>query len=235
MRLSIIIPAHNEEEVIAHTIEDIKQAIPFDNYEIIVVNDHSSDNTKKIIMKAAQSCPELKIVDNNMGRGFADALRMGISVASGELLIPVMADLCDDLNDIKVMVERAEDGYDIICGSRYMPKGKKINGPMIQNFFSRFVGISLGAIIRIPTHDISNSYKCYRRRLLEGLQTRTWSFAFSMEITLCAYFIGAKITEIPTSWRGRSMGKSKFYIFKVAPDYIRLYIWAIIRSLKLVR
>ena len=199
-------------------------------YAIIVVNDHSTDKTAEVVRGLMKRYGNLRLVDNDTGRGFADALRKGFSMANTEFVIPVMADLCDDPETINVMENMSTKGFDIICGSRYMKGGSKSGGPFLQSCFSRFVGVSLHHLIRIPTVDISNSFKCYRTELIRNLRTKSRAFEFSMELTLTAYFSRAKITEVPTAWKGRDKGKSKFYITKVAWRYLRLYLWAIAKT-----
>lgn len=230
MKITLVIPAHNEEEIIADTIKSIEKEVGLD-YEIIVVNDHSSDSTTAIIKGLMQHYSNLKLIDNDLGRGFAAALKKGFNMAKSDLIIPVMADLCDDPKTIHGMYNKAMDGFDVVCGSRYMRKANKIGGPLLQSFFSRLVGRSLKYLIGIPTSDVSNSFKCYRKSLLDRIRIATHGFEISMEITLKAYFSDAKITEVPTVWKGRFMGKSKFYLFKAAPKYITLYLWAIFKKM----
>lgn len=229
MKLAIVIPVHNEEEIIAATVKKIEGELSLD-YQIIVVNDHSTDRTVSVVKELMKEYDNLRLVDNDMGRGFGDALRKGFSVADSEVVIPMMADLCDDPQTIVDMHNKSLDGFDLVSGSRYMTGGVKRGGPRLQSFFSRFVGRSLKYLIGIPTSDVSNSFKCYRKELLNSVQTSEKSFAISMEITLKAYFSGARITEVPTVWKGREVGKSKFYLFRVAPDYIKLYCWAIFKK-----
>lgn len=226
MRLSLIIPAHNEEEVISRTIEQIERILDFD-YEIVVINDHSTDGTEAVVNKLKEIYKNINIVNNDTGKGFADALRKGFSAANSDFVIPVMADLCDDPKTIKQMYDLAIQGYDIVCGSRYMKGGEKSGGPLIQSFFSRFAGISLMYILGVPTRDISNSFKCYSKKVLDLAKTESRGFEISMELTLKAFFLGFKITEIPTVWKGRCIGKSKFYLLKVIPLYSKIYFWAL--------
>jgi len=226
MTITLVIPAHNEEGIIAHTIKSIEGQLNLD-YQIVVVNDHSVDNTAIVVQGLMKQYSNLRLVDNDTPRGFANALKKGFSVSNSDLIIPVMADLCDDPRTIRDMYAKSLEGFDIVCGSRYMSGGTKNGGPFLQSLFSRFVGCSLRYLTGIPTFDASNSFKCYRRNVLNSVKLQSQGFEISMEITLKAYFSGFKITEIPTSWTGRSIGKSKFYLFKVAPGYIRLYLWAI--------
>ncbi len=226
MKITLVIPAHNEEEVIAHTINSIEEKLNLD-YEIVVVNDHSVDNTGIVVKGLMKQYPNLRLVENDMERGFASALKKGFSVANSDFIIPVMADLCDDPLTIYDMYRKALKGFDVVCGSRYMKGGAKTGGPLIQSTFSRVVGWSLKYLIGIPTFDVSNSFKCYRKNVLDSLEFQSKGFEISMEITLKAYSSGFTITEVPTAWKGRFIGKSKFYLFKVAPGYIELYLWAV--------
>lgn len=228
MKIDIVIPAHNERNVIADTIKGIEGALNLE-YRIIVVNDYSTDNTSAIVKSLMKDYPNLEFVENDRERGFAGALRKGFAVSTSDLVIPVMADSCDDPGTITEMYKKSLEGFDIVCGSRYMEGGRKLGGPMLQSFFSRFVGCSLRYLIGIPTRDVSNSFKCYRRDVLK-IPTQSDKFDISMEITLKAFFAGYKITEVPTTWKARYIGNSKFYLFKVAPGYIKLYLWAIFKK-----
>lgn len=224
--LSIVIPARNEEENIEETIKNIIPYINPQETEIIVVNDHSEDRTKEKVENLCKEYPFVKIIDNLNEPGFANALKTGFRNAKGEFVLPVMADGCDLPETIKKMVKKAKEGYDLICGSRYTEGGKRIGGPKIQGFFSKFVGITLNFLIKIPTKDCANAFKMYRREILNSLDLKEKGFAISMEACLKFYFKNYKICEIPTVWYGRKKGKSKFKLTKTFP-YIKLYFWAI--------
>ena len=131
MKLSLVIPAYNEEENIAETISAIEGALDFD-YEIIVINDHSQDTTGAIVSNLMKRYTNVRLIDNDGARGFANTLRKGFSCARGELIIPVMADLCDDVVTIKAMVQKISEGFDVVCGSRYMQDGLRLGGSKIK-------------------------------------------------------------------------------------------------------
>ena len=138
-----------------------------------------------------------------------------------------MADLCDDPFTIKEMYKKINNGYDVVCGSRYMPEGSRIGGPKLKAFFSRFVGVSLHYLIRIPTRDIANAFKLYRKNIFDKIEIKSNGFEVSMEMPLRAYFKGYSITEVPTVWQERKSGKSHFKIIRLAPRYFKWYIWAL--------
>lgn len=226
MTLSVVIPARNEEDNIEETLLSLKNYLRPGESEIIVVNDHSTDATERVVRKVMEKSSIVKLVENKKHPGFANALATGFENASGAFVLPIMADSCDDPQTIQDMLSKLKDGYDLICGSRYMKGGGKAGGPKIQGFFSWFVGKSLHFLINIPTSDVSNAYKMYRKSILDTLTLKEKGFAVSMEATLKFYFTGAGITEVPTIWYGRKKGESKFKLSKTFP-YVRLYLNAI--------
>jgi len=228
--LTIVIPARNEEENIEYTIDSIIPFIDRNSTEIIVVNDHSSDRTEEIVKTILKKEPIVKLVSNVDEPGFANALKTGFRHAKGEFVLPVMADGCDHAETISLMLDKARDGYKIVCGCRYMKNGGKEGGPRLQGFFSKFVCLSLYYLIKIPTKDASNAFKLYKRDILQKLHLKEKGFAISMEITLKSFFKGYEICDVPTFWSGRKKGKSKFKLSKTFP-YVRLYLWALVKAM----
>ncbi len=228
MDLSIIIPAKNEEENIEKTITAITKVLDNIKAEIIVVNDHSTDKTEEVVKNISQKIPYVRIIKNEKNPGFENALFSGFENAKGKFVLPIMADESDEPATIPVMLEKAQKGYDMVCGSRYMKNGGKSGGPKLQGFFSAFVGKSLHYLIRIPTRDISNAFKMYRKNALDKIELKEKGFAVSMEAALKLYFSGYRLTEVPTIWYGRKKGKSKFKLTRTFP-YIKLYSGAIIK------
>ncbi|MCM8829951.1 MAG: glycosyltransferase family 2 protein [Candidatus Omnitrophica bacterium] len=224
--LSIIIPARDEEDNIGETIKNILPYITPENTEILVVNDHSKDNTIEIVKNLEKHYSFIKLIDNTGEPGFANTLREGFKSAKGEFVLPVMADSCDTPETIPLMVEKAKQGYDLICGSRYVKGGKRVGGPLVQGFFSRFVGITLHILTGIPTRDVANAFKMYRKEKLLSINFEEKGFALSMEICVKFFIKGYKICDVPTIWYGRRKGKSKFKLSKTLP-YIRLYLWTL--------
>ena len=94
-------------------------------------------------------------------------------------------------------------------------------------------GWSLRYLLGVPTHDIANAFKIYRKKVIDSITINAKSFEISMEIPVKAYLQGFKITEVPTVWKERSKGKSNFKIFKLIPGYARLYFWALLNRLRL--
>ncbi len=232
--VNIVIPARNEEEVIVKTLKDLenKLNVPF---RIFVVNDKSTDNTEKVVRNYIKRHKKVSIVNNSTGTsGFGKALSLGFSKVKKGYVVFVMADLCDDPKTINKMFRKIEEGWDIVCGSRYMKGGKKKdNDNKFQGFMSYLVNLTLHIFCNIPTRDTSNAFKMYRKEVLDSVTFNPESgVEESMEILGQAYFNGAKIMEVPTIWTGRKFGKSKFKILKRTPRYWRIYKWILINKLR---
>jgi len=224
-KLYIVIPALNEEGTIEQTLSVVTEASADIPSEIIVVNDHSTDRTGEIVDAFAAERGNVRRVDNPGPGGFCNALRVGYEAAGDGVIVTMMADLCDDPATLVPMYEMIVDSYDVVCGSRYMPGGGKENEEnWLKGLLSRWVGLSLRRLAGIPTHDVTNAFKMYRGDLLKSTTIEEPGFASSMELTVKAYLKGARIGEVPTIWRGRTAGKSKFSMIKGIRPYIRWYI-----------
>lgn len=234
--VTIVIPARKEEANIEKTLGDIERSV-MTPHRVLVVNDRVSktDETAKVVTRFAQTHKNVSsVVLNRIGKktpGFGVAIACGIRLAETAFVVVVMADACDDVQDIDRMVAIARGGFDVVCASRYMAGGKKIGGPILQGLFSRLVNIFLRLVIGVPTWDASNAFKLYKRTFLKKLSIApTMGVEASLHLFLQAYFDGAKITEVPTIWRGRTAGKSTFAIGHRALPYARLIWWALKRK-----
>ncbi|MFA6129531.1 MAG: glycosyltransferase family 2 protein [Candidatus Omnitrophota bacterium] len=230
MKLSIVIPAHNEEENIGQVIEQVEERVklPFD---LIVVNDHSADRTAEIVSGLARKFNNIILVENKLAGGFANAIKTGLVSVKTEIVVPLMGDLCDDLGTIPLMFEKIKEGFDVVCGARYIKGGGRIGGSRIKGFFSFFVGRTMSMFIGIPTRDIANAFKMYHKKVIDSINIESTGFEVSMELAVKAYFKGFRITEVPTVWREREKGKSNFKMFNLTPNYSKWYLWAIGKKL----
>jgi hypothetical protein len=131
------------------------------------------------------------------------------------------------------MFDKINQGYDVVCGSRYMKGGKQVGGPIIKGLLSRIAGRSLHLITGTPTHDITNSFKMYRRAVLDDMKIESrGGFEIGMEIVIKAFLKGYKITEVPSTWRDRTAGKSRFKLLRWLPRYMRWYVFAVRERLR---
>lgn len=236
MPLTIIIPARHEEKIVTRMLDDLETHVKTP-HRIIVVNDSDpADLTAGVVLHYIKNRPNIRLIHRFAypKPTFATALALGFKAATRGVVLPVMADRCDDAKSIDKMYQKLLQGGDIVCGSRYMSGGRKIGGPIIQSLFSKFVCLSLKSITGVPTHDISNSFKMYKTSILEDIPIdKTSGVEISMKITLTAYFTGAKITEVPTTWMARTANESKFNLVERVPRYVYIYLWALCRRLGL--
>ena len=227
MTVSIVIPAHNEEEAIERTLRGLLEHVKTP-HEIIVVADHCSDSTEEIVQRVAAEHPQIRLLRNERSGSFGNALITGFEAATGDAIVAVMADLCDDPTTIDRMVQAMEERHvDIVCASRYMTGGKKIGGPIIQNILSRFVSLAMHIHTRIPTTDVANAYKMYKTEVLRSLDydIPDCGTEYSMALLMRAYRKGFTMTDIPTTWTWREARpgiKQELRIFKRAKKYWRV-------------
>ncbi len=226
MKLTVVVPARNEEENISQVISSIEDRLNFP-FELVVVNDHSLDTTARIVLDLAKKYGNISLVENNLPAGFANALKTGLGSVKTEVVVLVMGDLCDDLGTIPLMFDKIKEGFDLVCGSRYIKGGGRIGGSKVKGFFSFFVGRTISMFTGIPARDVANAFKMYRKEVIESINIESTGFEVSMELALKAYFNGFKITEVPTVWREREKGKSSFKMFNLTPNYSRWYLWAV--------
>lgn len=229
--LDIVVPVYNEEQGILKLFHEIKEEIRTQK-RVLVVYDFEEDTTVPVVKENKDSYPfEIVLVKNDIGRGAINAIKVGMKTATNEMVLVMMADSSDKLDVVDTMCQRMQEGYDLVCGSRYMKGGKQNGGPFLKGLFSRTAGISLHILTRIPTHDVTNSFKLYRRNMLRNIYIEsTGGFEIGLEITVKAYAAGYKITEVPSEWFDREEGESNFHMWRWMPHYLHWYFWCIRKS-----
>jgi dolichol-phosphate mannosyltransferase len=233
--LQISIPVYNEPDNITGVLEEIaaKVSVP---YRINVIYDFDEDTTIPVVNKyiTDRQAQNIRLVKNFYSRGVLNAIKTGFETALDGAVLVVMADSSDDLAVVNSMYERINQGYDIVCGSRYMKGGKQIGGPRFKGFLSRAAGVSLHWFTGIPTHDPTNSFKMYSKSGLKDLTIESdGGFEIGIEIVVKSFLKGHKITEVPSIWRDRTAGESRFKLRKWLPKYIHWYSYAVKGRLKI--
>ncbi len=224
--LGIIIPVYNEAENIRGTLDAIEERITT-LHRIYVVYDFDEDSTLPVVREFLKKGVDIELIKNPL-RGVVNAIRIGLQEAEEDYLLVTMADLSDDYAVVDSMCELMAKGFDIVCGSRYMKGGRQVDGPLIKKTISRIAGLSLRYVAGLPTHDATNSFKLYRKNLLDSIEIESdGGFEIGMEIVIKAHFAGFKVTEVPCVWTDRQKGRSRFKIIKWTPKYLRWYFYAI--------
>ncbi len=226
--LDIIIPIYNEQDNIERVLNQIKEHVKTP-YLITVVLQDKNDPTIEILKPLQKKMKNLHIIFTKNGVGMLKALKEGFANTKAPIITIMMGDLSDDAEDIDKMIAKINKGYDLVCASRYYKNGKRIGGPIIKGFLSYLACISLNAVIKLPTHDATNAFKTFKRSLLDEIVIESHEgFEMPIELTVKAFHKHKKITEIPTIWRDRESGKSKFTLWHNMPLYLRWYMYGII-------
>jgi len=225
--LSLIVPVFNEADNFPRLVEEVERLVP-QPFMLYMMYDFDGDTTVPVARELAATRPWLRPTRNEIGRGAVNALKAGFqTVGQGPALV-VMADLSDDLTCVPRLLELYRQGYQIVCPSRYMHGGQQIGGPAFKRFLSRCAGVSLHWFAGLPTHDATNNFRLYDAALVNDLGIESsGGFELALELTAKAFRRGVKITEIPTTWRDRTAGESRFQLRKWLPKYFRWYWYAL--------
>ena len=226
--LHIVIPVYNEGDNIAKTLRAVRTHVKTPHV-VDIIYDFDQDNTLAVVQREKQE--NIRLIKNKFGQGALNAIKTGFDSANGDAIVVVMADLSDRMELIDKMYEKVCQGYHLVCGSRYMRGGKQTGGPLLKRWLSRIAGVSLYYLTGIPTKDVTNSFKMYTKELLNHIEIESrGGFEVGMEITVKAFKNGFKITELPSVWRGRKYGESRFRLTAWLPRYLHWYLYALIRK-----
>jgi dolichol-phosphate mannosyltransferase len=207
------------------------QAAVHERHEILIVYDFPEDTTLPVIAGMDPPCADLRLVHNTLGRGVLNALKAGFQASSGDVVIVTMADRSDEPQTVEPMARLVRSGFDVVAASRYMRGGRQEGGPFVKQLLSRLAGVSLYYVAGLPVHDATNNYRAYSRRVVEQIPIEgKVSFAVAMELTLKAHWRGWKVAEVPTTWRDRTAGQSRFRLWAWLPHYLVWYFRAITRA-----
>lgn len=215
-KISIIIPAHNEEDNIQNLVGTLvpvlEEHAETQDFELVFVDDNSTDMTPKIIDGLAKKDLRIKAVHRTGTPGFGNAIKTGFKNATGDVVIPLMADLSDDPYDIPKLVGKIEEGYDIAYGSRFCDGGSTDGYPPTKMLANRVFNNLVRLLFGIRHKDITNAFKAYRREVLDSIGIDNLAangFDLTVEIPLKAHILGFSSAEVPVSWHGRKRGEAK--------------------------
>jgi dolichol-phosphate mannosyltransferase len=234
IKLSIVIPAYNEEGSISETINVLYNTLNKYkiNHEIIVINDNSSDNTENILIQLKSSIQTLTYFTNNGLNGFGYAVRLGLEKFTGDCVAIVMADLSDDPVDLVRFYHRMiEDDVDCVFGSRFIKGGKLIDYPIHKYFVNRLANNIIRLVIGIKYNDATNAFKLYKRSTIEGIKPfLAPHFNLTIELSLKSIVRGYSYSVIPNSWRNRKEGVSKLKIKEMGSRYFFILMYCFIEK-----
>ncbi|MDQ6879032.1 MAG: glycosyltransferase [Candidatus Dormibacteraeota bacterium] len=222
--LSVVVPVYNEGENVVPTLRGIVERSRIRPLEVLVVHDFDEDTTVAVVNRLKAEIPALRLHRNTIGRGVLNAIKSGLAAARAPYVLVTMGDGSDDAGDIDSMYELARGGADVVAGSRYMRGGRQLGGPLLKRTMSRTAGLSLHWLAGIPVHDATSNFRMYSRRFLNRVTIEsTGGFELGIELTVKAHLLGMQVAEVPTTWRDRTEGESRFQLRQWLPRYLRWY------------
>jgi dolichol-phosphate mannosyltransferase len=228
MKLSVVIPAHDEHESIGATVEALSselgiQEIP---YEILVVDDHSSDGTGEVVGAIAERDPGVRCVRSPRSPGFGQAVRAGLDEYSGDAVAIVMADLSDSPQDLVRYYRVLEEGFDCAFGSRFVRGGQVHDYPKAKLILNRLVNLGIRMLFRHGYNDTTNAFKAYRREAIDHIQPLLSNhFNLTVEMPLKAIVRGHSYAVVPISWSNRAYGVSKLKLQEMGSRYLFIVLY----------
>ncbi len=230
MKLSVVIPAHNEEGCIEQTVLGLYAALNEHeiDHEIVVVNDHSTDQTAAILAGLKQVL-SLRVVDNTPPNGFGFAVRKGLESFQGDAVAIYMADASDSPEDLIRFFRTLQiDKVDCVFGSRFMKNSRVVDYPYFKLLLNRSANLFIQILFGLRYNDVTNAFKLYRKHVIVGLQPLlSHHFNLTVELPLKAIIRGYRYSVVPNSWVNRKSGVSKLKIKEMGSRYlfIVLYCW----------
>jgi dolichol-phosphate mannosyltransferase len=224
MKLSVVIPAYNEEKNIGKCIEEVR-AVVRDKYhiayEIVVVNDNSQDHTEDVVRGYMKDDPHIRIVRRTPPGGFGRAVRSGLEAVSGDVVVIYMADLSDDPEDVVAYYKKINEGYDCVFGSRFMKGAKVVNYPKVKLVANRIVNKCIQWMFWTKFNDLTNAFKAYRTEVIRDCGPyRASHFNITIEMSLGALIRRYHIIQIPINWYGRTWGSSNLRLGQMGRRYL---------------
>ncbi|MBT3939720.1 MAG: glycosyltransferase family 2 protein [Pelagibacterales bacterium] len=206
--ISIVIPIYNEEANIEKLTESILTALSDIEYEVLFINDGSTDNSEKEIQEKIKSNSHIKLINLRRNYGQTAAMQAGFDHSKGNIVIPMDGDLQNDPKDIPMLIEKINEGYDVVSGWRKIRSDKKFT----RIIPSKIANMLISKISGIHLHDYGCTLKAYRKDILNDIKLYGEMHRF---IPIYASWEGAKVTEVAVHHHPRTAGKTKYGLSRI--------------------
>lgn len=234
MKLSIVLPAYNEEGSIIETLTILYSKMNEENidHEILVVNDNSKDNTLKLLTSIKEKIPTLVVHTNPGPNGFGYAIRYGLERFQGDCVAIMMADLSDDPSDLVLFYRRLCVGdVDCVFGSRFIKGGKLVDYPFVKLIINRIANLIIQISIGIKYNDATNAFKLYKKEVINGISPLLAPhFNLTIELSLKSIIRGYTYDVIPNKWYNRKEGVSKLKIKEMGSRYFFILMYCFVEK-----
>jgi dolichol-phosphate mannosyltransferase len=234
VKLSVLIPAHNEAASISPTIQALfteldREAI---EHEILVVNDHSTDRTEAVLQDLVKNIPTLRYLNNSNASGLGLAVHKGLEAFTGDAVAMYMADGSDDPKDLtRFFRTMEENNIDCVFGTRFSKESRIVGYPWLKMILNRCGNGFIRVLFGLRYNDITNAFKLYRRHVIQGLQPIiSHHYNLTVELPLKAIVRGYSYSIVPNSWTERRQGVSKLKIKEMGSRYMFIIIYCFIEK-----
>ncbi len=219
--ISIIVPVFNESESIGLLLDEVINVMSSHkfNFELIVVNDGSKDNTHQVLKQLTLKIKELSVISLRKNYGQTAAMSAGFDNSKGDIVITLDGDLQNDPNDIPLLISEINNGFDLVCGWRFDRKDKLINRKIPSKIANKLIAHVTG----LKLHDYGCSLKAFKKEIIEDIKLYGELHRF---LPVLASIEGARIKEIKVNHRSRKYGSSKYGIdrtFRVLMDLLTVW------------
>jgi len=230
VKLSVVIPAQDEQGIIAATLAGVAGVLEREgiDHEILVVDDASTDDTRAIVERIAVERPAVRYHLSHYSRGFGMAVRAGLDEFTGDAVAIYMADRSDDPEDLVRYHRVLEEGWDCAFGSRFVSGSRVDQYPRLKLLVNRLANLFIRSIFLHGYNDTTNAFKAYRREVIESVSPLLSNhFNLTVELPLKAIVRGNSFRVMPISWTNRTTGSSKLAMREMGSRYvfIVLYVW----------
>lgn len=231
MKLSVVIPAHDEAGSIGSTVAAIVAALRAHEipYEMVVVDDASSDGTADVVARLAEADPDVRCVRSHYPTGFGFAVRAGLEQFTGDAVAIMMADGSDHPDDLLRYHALLQEGYDCAFGSRFVRGASVHDYPKFKLVLNRLVNWGIRVLFRSGYNDTTNAFKAYRREVIDTVQPLLSNhFNLTVEIPLKAIVRGHSYAVVPISWHNRTSGTSKLSLQEMGSRYLFIVLYVLL-------
>ena len=228
MKLSVVIPAHDEEGSIVETLGSLVSTLEAEQieHEVIVIDDSSTDGTAAAVGGFAAEHPQVRCLPSPYRNGFGFAVRAGLEAFEGDAVAIVMADGSDSPRDLVAYQRLLEEGYECAFGSRFIHGATVTDYPRSKLIMNRIVNWGIRALFRHGYNDTTNAFKAYRREVIENLQPfLSHHFNLTVELPLKAVVRGYSYGIVPISWTNRTSGTSKLKLNEMGSRYLFIVLY----------
>lgn len=225
--ISLIMPVYKEAENIENTARKIVKVLRDHKVTfemLIIVDEAPNDETADIAVFLMKKFKEIRLVKRKGKRGVGRAIREGIEMSNGKIIIPIMADSSENPMDIVKLSKKIQD-HEIAVGNRFTEKSVLTDYPFFKYIVNRCYYYLVKILFGFPSNDVTNAFKAYKAEILKNLKLESNGFEIFVEIPLKAYLGGHKrIIDVPVGYYGRKKGAPKLILMKDGWKYLKILV-----------